>query len=128
VVRRRQDSPTPASLAVGLLTVSTTFHSRLPELFAGHGSRQSPRPPLTLHPAEPQAWAATSVVFVLRAALGLDADGPGGKVTMNTVCAQAYGLSKVSGLQVCGGQLNVTVAADGSVETTAPQRLSLAGT
>ncbi|WP_053198528.1 amylo-alpha-1,6-glucosidase [Streptomyces viridochromogenes] len=70
------------SLAAGLLTASTAFEARLPELFAGHGSQQSPYPAPYPASCRPQAWAAASAILALQAALGLNADVPGGTVTV----------------------------------------------
>ncbi|MGW1006343.1 amylo-alpha-1,6-glucosidase [Streptomyces sp. NPDC002520] len=114
-----------ASLASGLLTASTAFGARLPELFAGHGSHESPAPAPYPASCRPQAWAATSAVLVLQAALGLSADVPGGTVTVNPAFAPQYGPLTVKGLQVGGEQLDVSVAADGSVNVTAPERLTV---
>lgn len=114
-----------ASLASGLLTAATAFDARLPELFAGHGSRECPHP--TPYPAScrPQAWAAASAVHVLRAALGLSADVPGGTVTVNPAFARGFGPLTISGLQVGGGGLDVSLAADGSVDVAAPAGLTV---
>ncbi|MDQ0746012.1 glycogen debranching enzyme [Streptomyces africanus] len=112
-----------ASLAAGLLTASTAFDARLPELFAGHGSRQSPHPAPYPASCRPQAWAATSALLVLQAALGLSADVPGGTVTLAPAFAAAYAPLTVTRLQVGGARLDVTVTADGTVNATAPADL-----
>ncbi|MEV3972876.1 hypothetical protein AB0K68_32855 [Streptomyces sp. NPDC050698] len=114
-----------ASLAAGLLTASTAFEARLPELFAGHGAEESRLP--TPYPAScrPQAWAATPSVLVLQAALGLKADVPVGTITVNPTFASMHRPLTVTGLQVGGDQLDITLAADGSVNMTAPARLAL---
>ncbi|WP_432194537.1 amylo-alpha-1,6-glucosidase [Streptomyces sp. bgisy027] len=114
-----------ASLAQGLLTASTAFDARLPELFAGHGTEAGPRPAPYPASCRPQAWAATSSVLVLQAALGLQADAPGGTVTVTPGFASAYAPLTVTGLQVGGGQLDVTVTADGTVNVTAPEGLTV---
>ncbi|NGO07886.1 amylo-alpha-1,6-glucosidase [Streptomyces sp. HC44] len=113
-----------ASLAAGLLTASTAFDARLPELFAGHGSRQSPYPAPYPASCRPQAWAAASAILVLQAALGLNADVPGGTVTIAPNFASTYAPLTVKGLQVGGSQLDVTVTADGRVDMTAPEGLT----
>ncbi|MGC9544858.1 glycogen debranching N-terminal domain-containing protein [Streptomyces sp. UG1] len=115
-----------ASLAAGLLTASTGFDARLPELFAGHGSAESPYPAPYPASCRPQAWAATAAVAVLQAALGLDANVPGGTVTVNPTFGRTYGPLTVSGLQVGGKRLDITLTADGSVQTTAPESLTVA--
>ncbi|MFH0243923.1 glycogen debranching N-terminal domain-containing protein [Streptomyces sp. HK10] len=114
-----------ASLADGLLTASAAFDARLPELFAGHGSRAGSGPAPYPASCRPQAWAAASSVLVLRAALGLDADVPGGTVTVTPAFASSFTPLTVTGLQAGGERLDVSVAADGSVEVTAPEGLSV---
>ncbi|MFI0908455.1 glycogen debranching N-terminal domain-containing protein [Streptomyces sioyaensis] len=114
-----------ASLAEGLLTASTAFDARLPELFAGHGTEASASPAPYPASCRPQAWAGTSSVLVLQAALGLDADVPGSTVTVAPAFAPAYAPLTVTGLQVGGGQLDVTVTADGTVNVIAPKGLTV---
>ncbi|MFP8960679.1 glycogen debranching N-terminal domain-containing protein [Streptomyces nanhaiensis] len=116
-----------ASLADGLLTASAAFGARLPELFAGHGGGAGSGPAPYPASCRPQAWAAASSVLVLRAALGLDADVPGGTVTVAPAFASAFAPLTVTGLQVGGERLDVSVAADGSVEVTAPEGLNVLG-
>ncbi|MEV7686777.1 glycogen debranching N-terminal domain-containing protein [Streptomyces bungoensis] len=116
-----------ASLASGLLTASTAFDARLPELFAGHGSRESPYPAPYPASCRPQAWAAASAVHVLRAALGLSADVPGGTVTVDPAFVRGYGPLTITGLHVGGGRLDVSLAADGAVTVVASEGLSVLG-
>lgn len=114
-----------APLAAGLLTASAGFAARLPELFAGHGAEAGPYPAPYPASCRPQAWAAASAVTVLSAALGLDADVPGGTVTVTPTFAQAYAPLTVTGLQVGGDRLDVAVAADGAVSVAAPEGLTV---
>nr|WP_244363551.1 glycogen debranching N-terminal domain-containing protein [Streptomyces aquilus] len=114
-----------ASLAAGLLTASTAFDARLPELFAGHGSQQSPYPAPYPASCRPQAWAAASAILVLQAALGLDADVPGGTVSIAPNFASTYAPLTVKGLHVGGDQVDVTVTADGTVDINAPEKLTV---
>ncbi|GGI95036.1 amylo-alpha-1,6-glucosidase [Streptomyces brasiliensis] len=114
-----------APLADGLLTASAAFDFRLPELFAGHGGAAGPRPASYPASCRPQAWAAAASVLVLRAALGLDADVPGGTITVAPGFARAYGPLTLTGLDVAGGALGITLAADGTVSTTAPGGLTV---
>ncbi|MGN9763469.1 amylo-alpha-1,6-glucosidase [Streptomyces sp. SD31] len=113
-----------ASLAAGLLTASTAFDARLPELFAGHGSQQNPHPAPYPASCRPQARAAASAILVLQAALGLNADVPGRTGTIAPNFASTYAPLTVKGLQVGGGQLDVTVTADGTVDINAPEKLT----
>ncbi|MFF4754390.1 amylo-alpha-1,6-glucosidase [Streptomyces sp. NPDC002514] len=112
-----------ASLATSLLTASAAFDARLPELFAGHGDQAGSWPAPYPASCRPQAWAAASAVHVLRAGLGLEADVPGGTITVAPGFARAYGPLTVTGLEAGGERLDVTVAADGTVSTRAPKGL-----
>ncbi|WP_406469519.1 hypothetical protein OH738_23300 [Streptomyces hirsutus] len=69
-----------------------------------------------------------SSVLVLRSVLGLDADVPAGTVTVAPTFAGRHAPLTVTGLQVGGGRLDVTLTADGSVEVTAPEGLAVVTT
>ncbi len=119
----RDGQPTVAArLAAGLLRATPHFGHRLPELYAGVAAPDWPPLP---YPAacRPQGWSAASVVAVLAAALGLDADVPTGRVQVDPPAefADWFPLS-VSGLRVAGCPLTVTVSGPGQVrvETDAP--------
>ncbi|TNC28058.1 glycogen debranching N-terminal domain-containing protein [Amycolatopsis alkalitolerans] len=116
-----------AGLAAGLLDTSEAFDARLPELFAGHGTTAGRRPPPYPTSCRPQAWAATASILVLQAALGLEADVPGGKVTLAPTFAREYGPLTVSGLQVAGEELTVTIGADGVTSAVAPDGITVIG-
>ena len=70
-------------LTDGLLDTAMNFGGRLPELFAGISRRRVPVPVQYPGSCSPQAWAAGSVLLALRANLGLDADVPGGEITID---------------------------------------------
>ncbi|TPQ22387.1 amylo-alpha-1,6-glucosidase [Streptomyces sporangiiformans] len=114
-----------APLAAGLLTASAGFDARLPELFAGHGSTVGAQPAPYPASCRPQAWSAAASVLVLRSALGLEADVPGGTVTVAPTFAHEYGPLGVTGLQVAGHPLEITVAADGTTSALAPEGLTV---
>lgn len=67
-------------LTDGLLDASMYFGGRLPELFAGLSRRLVPVPVPYPGSCSPQAWAAASVLLLLRANLGLDADVSGHRI------------------------------------------------
>jgi len=113
------------SLTGGLLTASVGFDARLPELFAGHGVEEAQYPAPYPASCRPQAWAAAASVFAVQASLGLEADVPGGRVTVAPTSAVTYAPLTVTGLQVGGGQLDISVAVDGSVNVTAPEGLAV---
>ena len=74
-------------LTDGLLDATMYFGGRLPELFAGVPRHRVPVPVPYPGSCSPQAWAAASVLLVLRANLGLHAD-----VSRRTVTLEPRGL------------------------------------
>ncbi|MFJ2514197.1 glycogen debranching N-terminal domain-containing protein [Streptomyces griseoviridis] len=110
-----------ASLSQGLLTASTSFASRLPELFAGHGARETQDPAPYPASCRPQAWAAAASVAVLQSALGLEADAPAGTLTVTPTFASTYGPLALTDLRIAGARLDITVTADGTVTVEAPE-------
>jgi glycogen debranching enzyme len=117
-----------ASLAAGLLRAAPTFAHRLPELYAGTDARTRLAPLAYPASCRPQAWSAAAVVAVLQAALGLSADVPGGRLTVQPRAdfAEFFPLA-VSGLQVAGAPLDIAVDAAGHAEvrTTAAVDLDI---
>ncbi|MEV6702095.1 glycogen debranching N-terminal domain-containing protein [Streptomyces sp. NPDC051453] len=103
-------------LAENLIAAGPAFDSRLPELFAGTARSESSRPAPYPASCRPQAWAAAASVAVLQALLGLDADVPAGRMSIQPVASGLLPLT-VTGLRVAGHELSVSVAADGSART-----------
>ncbi|MCT2586308.1 glycogen debranching N-terminal domain-containing protein [Actinophytocola gossypii] len=101
---------TAASLAHGLVRAGTRFAHRLPELYGGWPDA------LLDYPAacRPQAWSAASAFVLVRAALGLTADVPAGRLTVAPSPAfAAWFPLRVEGLSVGGHALTVEVDRDG---------------
>ena len=107
--------------------MSTVFAAddRLAELFAGHGAQADTCPAPCPASCRPQAWAAASAVMVLQAALGLEADVPGGKITTVPTFAQAYGPLTLKGLRVADMPLQITIKADGTASVLASEALTV---
>ncbi|MPZ79132.1 MAG: amylo-alpha-1,6-glucosidase [Actinophytocola sp.] len=110
-----------ASLSAGLLRAGTRFDHRLPELYGGWSEEQGP---LLAYPAacRPQAWSAAAGMVLVRAALGLEADVPAGRLTVAPVQEfSSWFPMRVTGLRVAGQETVVEVDADGrpTVETDA---------
>jgi glycogen debranching enzyme len=117
-----------ASLAQGLLDAAATFAHRLPELYGGVDARSRSTPLAYPASCRPQAWSAAAVVALVQAALGLSADVPGGTLTVRPRAEfAAWFPLAISGLQVAGAPLAVTVDAAGhaEVETAAPVRVQV---
>jgi glycogen debranching enzyme len=61
------DPQAAEDLARGLLEASASFGHRLPELFAGIGPEESPRPVPVRSACMPQAWSSASAVVIAQA-------------------------------------------------------------
>jgi glycogen debranching enzyme len=120
----REGQPGAAeSLAGGLLRAAPGFQHRLPELFGGTDARVGQLPLAYPAACRPQAWSAAVGVALLRAALGLEPDVPGGVLTVRPQFPSWLPL-RVTGLRLAGHPLSVSVDIDGKVEveTSAPIR------
>jgi glycogen debranching enzyme len=106
------------SLSAGLVRASASFDGRLPELFAGHGTGTDTRPAPYPAACRPQAWSAASAVTVVQAALGLRADAPGGRLTVQPRMAADYLPLRAGGLRLGEREFEVTVDADGAARVT----------
>lgn len=116
-----------SSLISGLLAVAPDFDYRLPELYSGE-RRADPLPP-TPYPAacRPQAWAAAAGPLLVRALLGLEADLPARRASLNPIAPSPVGGYEVAGLRIAGGSLDVRVDADGRAEVLrAPDSIDVA--
>lgn len=94
-------------LSDGLLDASTYFGGRLPELFSGVGRDVVPVPVAYPGSCSPQAWAAASVLLVLRANLGLDVDAWRRTVRFDPRGALVAGDVRCERLAVAGRHLDV---------------------
>jgi glycogen debranching enzyme len=93
-----------------LLEAAHRFDYRLPELYGGDDG-PTPYPPS----CRPQAWAAAVGPAILTALLGLTADVPDGRVVLRPMVPSPVGALRVSGFQLAGGELDVSVDAGGRV-------------
>lgn len=105
-------------LVSGLVASASAFEGRMPELFAGHGSRMDDVPSPYPAACRPQAWAAASSVLVVQSLLGLDAHAPDERLTVNPKLSSAYRPLHATGLRFAGQPFDVSVASDGSARTT----------
>jgi hypothetical protein len=106
-------------LVDGLLAAGAAFGHRLPELYAGDGRDQGPRPVPYPSACRPQAWSAAAAVTVLQALLGLEADVPSGRMLVRPIRPQPAGALAVSGLVAGGHPLRFEVDGAGALEHAA---------
>ncbi len=99
-----------------LLASAEAFGYRWPELYSGEPLMGRPAP----YPAacRPQAWSAASAVALLTVALGLRPDAASATLHVHPVRPAAYGAMRVEGLRLGAGEVDLDVAADGTVMVT----------
>ncbi|MGW2339523.1 amylo-alpha-1,6-glucosidase [Streptomyces sp. NPDC001661] len=112
-------------LAAGLVRAADGFEARLPELFEGYSVEESRRPVAYPAACRPQAWAAASAVHVTRSLLGLEADVPGGTITVAAEVHEDFRPLRFTGLRVGGAPLEVSVADDGTPTVAAPEGVTV---
>ncbi len=103
------------TLARGLLDAAPHFGYRLPELFSGFDRERFGFPVGYPTASSPQAWAAASVLLLLRALLGLRPDLPGGRLEFRPTVPPELLPLRVEGWWVGGGRLSVEVGPAGSL-------------
>lgn len=113
-----------ATVVRALIEAATHFDFRHPELYGGDVGLGRPVP----YPAScrPQAWSAASAAAVVTAVLGLRADVPGGRVTLDPIRPSPFGRLSVSGLRIAGESCEIHLGPDGDVmEVKAPSWLEV---
>ncbi|UER55741.1 amylo-alpha-1,6-glucosidase [Kineosporiaceae bacterium SCSIO 59966] len=103
------------SLVQGLLAAADAFDGRLPELYGGDAREDVPAPVPYPAACRPQAWSAAAAVVTLAAVTGLRPDVPAGSLDVRPLAPSPVGAARVSGLQVGGRPVEVTVDRDGTV-------------
>jgi glycogen debranching enzyme len=109
--RRYRLSEPVITLTTGLYEASRYFdHRRIPELFCGF-TRHGDQGPISYPVAcAPQAWAAGSVLAMLTALLGLDADAGARRLTLESpVLPPWLRWIEIHGLRVGGANVDLSV-------------------
>jgi glycogen debranching enzyme len=110
-----RDGHTDASAQVmrTLIEAASHFDFRLPELYGGDVGLGRPVP----YPAScrPQAWSAASAAAVVSGVLGIRADVPGRRLTLNPMRPSPFGKLSVTGLRLAGELCEVHLDGDGEV-------------
>ena len=106
-----------ARLIEGILDAAPAFDYRLPELWGGDARTDTPAPVPYPAACRPQAWSAASAIAFLTALTGLDPDVPAGRLHLRPTGHLPVGALTVAGLTVAGERLDVTIGADGRVES-----------
>jgi glycogen debranching enzyme len=112
-----------ARVCDGLLDAAAAFPAhRLPELFAGTPREEGVAPATYPSACRPQAWAAGTVLLLLRTALGLEPDGPARRLVVRRPLLPGRASEiELSGLHVAGARVDLRFArsSTGAVEVLA---------
>lgn len=116
-----------AALLLGdLLAAAGSFQLRLPELFAGEQRHRGMEPLPYPAACRPQAWASGSILFLLRAALGIHPDLPHGRLVLRPLWPAPFAYLSLQDLPLNGGRLGLQVdAGRGLTVTQLPDGLEL---
>jgi glycogen debranching enzyme len=114
---RYGDSKLAQRIAGGLLDAATRCSTRLPELFAGLSNIDVPSPVAYPSSCSPQAWASASVLLLIRALTGFDADVPNGRIYLTDRTTELPNF-RLTRLHVGGDRLDLS-ASDGVVHVDA---------
>ena len=104
------------AVARGLLDAAPFFAYRLPELFSGFARDRFGFPVRYPTSCSPQAWAAASVLLVLRVLLGLEAYLPVGRLAIDPVLPPDALPLRLDGLVLGWGRLSFGVDTQGAVQ------------
>jgi glycogen debranching enzyme len=97
------------TLLRGLVRAAPTFDYRLPELFSGLSSDFTAQPVPYPTACRPQAWAASGVLLLVRALLGVEARVPQGRLTLRPLSPPPFERLELAGLPLAGGTLDITL-------------------
>lgn len=103
-------------LARGLIEAAPHFSYRLPELFAGFSRDEIGFPVGYPTTSSPQAWAAGSVLLLLRVLLGLEADIPSGRLEVSPILPAELLPLELEGMRIGGGRLSLRVESERAVK------------
>ncbi|MEV6595315.1 glycogen debranching N-terminal domain-containing protein [Actinoplanes sp. NPDC051346] len=122
----RAGFPTAAATLIdGLLAAAEAFDSSLPELHSGDARRDLGKPLPYPTACRPQAWSAAASILMLRTAVGLTPDVPGGRVRLEPLPGLPFGPLEITGLMIAGAPVDVAVDAAGATIDGLPPGLSV---
>jgi len=104
---RRDDVARLAGALLGALAHDAD--ARFPELFAGFGSDETPRPIAYPNANEPQAWASGAILLLVRALLGIDVDAAERRMTVRPAALDGLGCLVARNLAVGGQRVTLEV-------------------
>ncbi|MGO4587573.1 amylo-alpha-1,6-glucosidase [Paenarthrobacter sp. 2TAF44] len=96
-------------IATALLDAAELSDGRLPELFCGFSRERYARPVPYPTACSPQAWAATTPIFLVTSLLGFDADASQGGFWMDPVLPKSYGDLHVRNAPMAAGRISLDI-------------------
>jgi glycogen debranching enzyme len=118
-----------ATIGLGLVSAAESFGGRLPELFCGFSSVEFAGPVAYPAACSPQAWAAASLISVVRSFIGVEPDVPKGVVRLQPAVPDLLDKLTVRGMMLAGNRVDLEASgAHARVEGLAPSlRVELPG-
>ncbi|HEY5274006.1 MAG TPA: glycogen debranching N-terminal domain-containing protein [Acidimicrobiales bacterium] len=110
-----------ATIGLGLIAAAETFGGRLPELFCGFSHEEFAAPVAYPAACSPQAWAAASLISLVRSFIGLDPDVPDATVRLQPAVPDLLDKLTIRGLMLAGNRVDVDASgAHARLEGLAP--------
>ncbi len=104
---RWQHAAEATHLLRGLVRAAPRFNFRLPELFAGLSSDDTPVPVPYPTSCRPQAWAAGGALLLVRALLGAEARLPDRRLTFTPLVPAPFERIELEGVPLASGTVDV---------------------
>jgi glycogen debranching enzyme len=124
-LRRAGREAEAARIACGLLAAARANGGRLPELFAGIGPADFPVPVPYPASCSPQAWASAAPLLIVRALLGLEADVPNGRITLQPALPATTPRLLVDGIRIAQSDASIDVEGDAVAIRNLPAGVSV---
>jgi glycogen debranching enzyme len=99
-----------AAIGLGLIAAAETFGGRLPELFCGFSNQEFAAPVAYPAACSPQAWAAASLISLVRSFIGLDPDVPQTTVRVQPAIPDLLDKLTVRGLMLGGNRVDLVAS------------------
>ena len=96
-------------ISTALLEAAEFSDSRLPELFCGFSRERYARPVTYPTACSPQAWAATTPIFLVTSLMRLDPHVSRGGFWMDPVLPESYGDLHVTNAPMAGGRITIDI-------------------
>jgi glycogen debranching enzyme len=99
-----------ARVGLGLVAAAEAFDGRLPELFCGFSKEEFAAPVAYPAACSPQAWAAASLISLVRSFIGFDPDVPQGTVRIQPAIPDLLDKLTIRGMKLAGNRVDVVAS------------------